>query len=242
MLVNTHWFARATLIKWLRRRITALCGARNPHVPRRTFQLLCALQLVLHPSRSLVQRFPGFRKTVFAAPLLCMLFAIGSEHVIAQIVAPVLPAQATTGMPSLKAIGGGLLRIFGFQIYNAYLWTPEGASFDQTKPHVLDIHYLRTFSAKQLAERSIDEMRGQGIGSEAVYPKWITEMQRVFADVKEGDRLIGVATPARTAKFFYNGAYRGEVADAAFTDAFFGIFLGEKSSQPGLRERLLGKR
>ena len=158
-----------------------------------------------------------------------------------QVAAPVLPAQATTGMPTLKAVGGGLLRIFGFQVYNAYLWTPEGASFDQTKPHVLDIHYLRTFSAKQLAERSIDEMRGQGTGSEAVYPKWIAEMQRVFADVKEGDRLIGVATPNRTAKFFYNGTYRGEVADAAFTDAFFGIWLSEKSSQPGMRNRLLGK-
>ena len=144
-------------------------------------------------------------------------------------------------MPTLKAVGGGLLRIFGFQVYNAYLWTPEGASFDRTQPHVLDIHYLRTFSAKQLAERSVDEMRGQGTGSEAVYPKWIAEMQRVFADVKEGDRLIGVATAARTAKFFYNGAYRGEIADPAFTDAFFGIWLSEKSSQPGMRDRLLGK-
>ena len=66
-------------------------------------------------------------------------------------------------------------------------------------------------------------------------------MQRVFADVKEGDRLIGVATAARTAKFFYNGAYRGEIADPAFTDAFFGIWLSEKSSQPGMRDRLLGK-
>ena len=186
--------------------------------------------------------FASFRTTLFAAPLLCVLLALGSGQSIGQVPAPVLPAQATAGMPTLKAIGGGLLRIFGFQVYNAYLWTPEGSSFDSNKPHVLDIHYLRTFSAKQLAESSIDEMRGQGKGSEAVYSKWSTEMQRVFADVKEGDRLIGVATPARTAKFFYNGIYRGEVADVAFTDAFFGIWLNEKSSQPGMRERLLGKR
>ena len=160
---------------------------------------------------------------------------------MAQVAAPALPAQTTAGMPALKAVGGGLLRIFGFQVYNAYLWTPDGLAFDRAKPYVLDIHYLRTFSAKQLAERSIDEMRGQGTGAEAVYPKWSTEMQRVFADVKEGDRLIGIATPARTAKFFYNGAYRGEVADEAFTDAFFGIWLSDKSSQPGMRDRLLGK-
>ena len=186
--------------------------------------------------------FAKFRKAFFAAPLLGVLLAISSVQSMAQVAAPTLPAQAITGMPTLKAVGGGLLRVFGFQVYNAYLWTPEGSTFDQAKPYVLDIHYLRASSARQLAERSIDEMRGQGTGSEAVYAKWITEMQRVFADVKEGDRLIGVATPARTAKFFHNGTYRGEVADAAFTDAFFGIWLGEKSSQPGLRERLLGKR
>ena len=38
---------------------------------------------------------------------------------------------------------------------------------------------------------------------------WVAEKQRVFADVKEGDRLTGVATAARSAKFFYNGAFRG---------------------------------
>ena len=188
--------------------------------------------------------FAKSRKSALAAPLLCLLLTLGSEPSMGQAAMPTpptLPTQATTGMPTLRAVGGGLLRIFGFQVYNAYLWAPDGASFDRTKPYVLDIHYLRTFSAKQLAERSIDEMRGQGTGSDAVYPKWTAEMQRVFADVKEGDRLIGVATPARTAKFFYNGAYRGEVADAAFTDAFFGIWLSEKSSQPGMRDRLLGK-
>ncbi len=157
------------------------------------------------------------------------------------VISPPLPEPATSGMPALKAIGGGLLRIFGFQIYNAYLWTPNGAAFDQKKPYVLDIHYLRTFSAKQLAERSIDEMRDQGVGHDGVYRKWIAEMQRVFADVKEGDRLTGVATAARTAKFFYNGTYRGEIADADFTDAFFGIWLSEKSSQPRMRNQLLGK-
>ena len=83
-------------------------------------------------------------------------------------------------------------------------------------------------------------MRGQGTGSEAVYPKWLAEMERVFADVKAGDRLTGVVTAAKTAKFFYNGTYRGEVMDSAFADAFFGIWLSEKSSQPRVRNLLLG--
>jgi Chalcone isomerase-like len=186
----------------------------------------------------------------FAHRRRCIVAALSLPFACAQaqnsndgsvVIAPPLPKAALAEAPPLKALGGGLLRIFGFQIYNAYLWTPNGAPFDRSKPHVLDLHYLRNFSAKQLAERSVDEMRGQGVGHDGVYGKWLAEMQRVFADVKEGDRLTGVVTMSRSAKFFHNGAYRGEIADPAFTDAFFGIWLSEKSSQPRMRDRLLGK-
>lgn len=173
---------------------------------------------------------------LLAAALLCAPAAAQST-----IKAPPLAPAAVAGLPELKLLGGGLLRVFGFQVYNVHLWTPSGAAFDASKPYVLDLQYLRNFSAKQLAERSIDEMRGQGTGSEAVYPKWLNEMQRVFADVKEGDRLTGVVTAAKSAKFFYNGSFRGEIADPAFADAFFGIWLSDKSSQPRVRNLLLGK-
>jgi hypothetical protein len=180
-----------------------------------------------------------------AATALCLALTLTAAHapLHAQTTgtAPALSASAKAGMPELKLLGGGLLRVFGFQVYNAYLWTPGGAAFDRSKPYALDLQYLRTFTGKKLAERSIDEMRGQGIGDDTVYPKWLAEMERVFADVKEGDRLTGVATPTRTAKFFFNGTYRGEVLDPAFTDAFFGIWLNEKSSQPRMRNQLLGK-
>jgi hypothetical protein len=156
------------------------------------------------------------------------------------VAAPAVVPAALVGLPELKARGGGLLRVFGFQVYNAYLWTPNGQPYERGKPFLLDIEYLRNFTAKVLAERSIDEMRDQGMGSEALYPKWLAEMQRVFADVKPGDKITGVATPARTAKFFHNGVLRGEVQDAAFTDAFFDIWLSEKTSQGSFRKRLLG--
>lgn len=177
------------------------------------------------------------------ASLICIALALASSPLHAQNAnaAPPLSVAATAGMPQLKALGGGLLRVFGFQVYNVYLWTPAGAALDRSKPYALDLQYLRTFSAKQLAERSIDEMRGQGIGNDTVYPKWLAEMERVLADVKDGDRLTGVVTATKTSKFFYNGAYRGEVIDPAFADAFFGIWLNEKSSQPRVRNLLLGK-
>jgi Chalcone isomerase-like len=174
--------------------------------------------------------------------IVALLFAsvVGAQTPTSEQKPLDLPSAAQADMPPLKTRGGGLLRKFGFQIYNAYLWTPGGVALDRSKPHVLDIQYLRNFTAKALAERSIDEMRDQGVGSDATYPKWLAEMQRVFADVKPGDRLTGVVTVGRTAKFFLNGVLRGEIADPAFTDAFFGIWLHEKTSEPKFRLLLLG--
>lgn len=172
---------------------------------------------------------------------LAALFSSFESHAQADPVkAPALPTASVEGMPSLKVRGGGLLRMYGFQIYNAYLWTPDGGAFDRNKPFALDIEYLRNFEGKALAERSIDEKRAQGIGNEAVYAKWLAEMIRVFPNVKPNDRLTGVATAQRTARFFHNGKFTGEVTDPEFTDAFFGIWLNEKTSQRRFRERLLG--
>jgi Chalcone isomerase-like len=180
-----------------------------------------------------------FASTIAVLVASCLMFT-SRDAIAQQVNAPTLHETSTAGMPALKLRGGGLLRMFGFQIYNSYLWTPDGGAFDWKKPYVLDIQYLRNFEGRKLAERSIDEMRGLGIGGDAVYAKWLAEMIRVFPDVKPQDRLTGVFTPNRTAKFFHNGKLTGEVNDPDFADAFFGIWLHEKTSQPKLRALMLG--
>ena len=67
-------------------------------------------------------------------------------------------------------------------------------------------------------------------------------MQQIFPDVKAGDRLTGVQRPGEATRFFVNGQAGGEVRDAEFTRLFFGIWLSPRTSQPQLREALLGHR
>ena len=47
--------------------------------------------------------------------------------------------------------------------------------------------------------------------------------------------------PGVGARFFVNGALRGEPKDADFARLFFGIWLSPRSSEPALREALLGR-
>jgi Chalcone isomerase-like len=58
--------------------------------------------------------------------------------------------------------------------------------------------------------------------------------------VKSGDKLTGVFLPKQGTRFFFNGRLTAEINDPAFGDAFFAIWLDEKTKQPGLRRALLG--
>jgi Chalcone isomerase-like len=155
----------------------------------------------------------------------------------AQEVKP-LPSTVSAENPALKLRGKTLLRVFGFRIYHGFLWTQEsGDALKET--HALDLEYLRNFEGEALATRSIDEMKSQGIGSEAQYEPWLKEMRRIFPNVKPNDRITGVHMPGKGAKFFHNGKPTGEVNDPEFAKAFFDIWLSPKTTQPGMRKELL---
>ena len=67
-------------------------------------------------------------------------------------------------------------------------------------------------------------------------------MEAAFPDVKDGDRLTGRYEPGSGAQFFFNGQPRQRIDDAQFARLFFGIWLSPQTSEPALREQLLGSR
>ena len=70
--------------------------------------------------------------------------------------------------------------------------------------------------------------------------RWLDAMMRLFPDVRAGDRITGVHRPGTGARFFVNGRLQGELPDADFARLFFGIWLSPRTSEPALREALLG--
>ncbi|MBX3635879.1 MAG: chalcone isomerase family protein [Rubrivivax sp.] len=158
--------------------------------------------------------------------------------------APV-PAELGAELPAARLQGSGRLRFFGLHVYDARLWTGErraGADDWAATPMALEIEYARRLVGAQIAERSLEEMRRQGAIAEADAERWLAEMKRLFPDVAAGDRITGVKVPGTAARFFVNGRFRGELRDADFTRRFFGIWLARETSQPALRDALLGAR
>lgn len=141
--------------------------------------------------------------------------------------------------------GQGTMRFLGFPVYDATLAAPAG--FDPqawaASPLELTLRYHRGLRGEAIAERSLDEMRRGGPIAEPTAAAWLAFMRAAFPDVGAGDRIVGRWWPdSGRAAFQVNGGAWRELADPAFGPRFFGIWLAPHSSQPALRERLLGQR
>jgi hypothetical protein len=164
---------------------------------------------------------------------------------LAGLVALPLPtvasSMAVADLDAMQTVGEARMRVLFWDVYDARLLAPQGA-YREDQPFALSLTYLRTLNGEKIAERSIEEIRGQGLADETALNRWLTFLTGVIPDVREADEIIGLATPDGSTRFFRDGMLIGEIDDARFTRAFFDIWLGEKTSEPGLRDQLLGLR
>lgn len=144
-------------------------------------------------------------------------------------------------LPQAQLLGQTRLTVWGFRIYDARLWAAPGFNADRyaSQPLALELAYLRDFDAVDIADRSLKEMRRSASISDAQARQWRLDMQRVFPDVKVGDRIMGVHRPGVGASFWVNGKVGGDILDAEFSKLFFGIWLSPQTSEPAMRTALV---
>lgn len=174
-----------------------------------------------------------------------LLAALAAAGLPPQALAQGLPPELRLEWPEAPAArrhGQARMRYFGLTVYDIALWAPgplaPGAVERQAL--ALEIAYLRRLSGERIAERSLAEMQRAGPIAEAQAVRWLAEMKRLFPDVDAGDRITGVQWPGVSARFHHNGRYLGELPDARFATLFFGIWLAPWTSEPALRQALLG--
>jgi len=164
----------------------------------------------------------------------CLFFSFSAQ---AQVVAP---AQAEPAQ--LRVLGTAKLTFWGFDVYNATLRAEPGfkpAELMQSN-FALELKYLRAFTGRDIAKRSIDEMRRIADFSEEQAQRWLNLMQAAFPDVKPGDSITGINRPGQGARIMFNGQVITDFPDTEFSRLFFGIWLSEKTSEPKMRRILLG--
>ncbi len=157
---------------------------------------------------------------------------------------PVTPAKADLQtarmtLPDAELVGQGRLKVLLWNVFDASLYAPAG-KFAEDKPFALSLSYLRDLSGASIVDKSIEEIKRQGMTDEATLQRWNDAMSAIFPDVDDQTTITGVADEQGHTQFFRNGEPIGRVEDPAFSRYFFNIWLGEETSQPDLRTQLLG--
>ena len=152
------------------------------------------------------------------------------------------PPEVVAQLPGVRLHGSGRLKFMMLSVYNARLWVGPGfeaAQFERA-PLALELIYERKLYGKLIAERSLEEMKRAGGVGDAQAARWLAALTALIPDVKDGDRLTGVQRPGEAVAFFVNGRAAGELRDADFTRRFFAIWLAPTTSEPRLRQQLIG--
>lgn len=142
-------------------------------------------------------------------------------------------------IPEAKAVGEARLKIMFWKIYDAKLVASKG-QWDADSPFALSLTYLRDFDGEDIASRSVDEMRDIGYEDEVELAKWYEQMRSVFPNVKEGENITGVLDEKKHTHFYYQGRLIGSIDDISFGQSFFDIWLHKNTSEPEMRQQLLG--
>lgn len=141
-------------------------------------------------------------------------------------------------VPNAKVVGSGRFSVLFWDVYDAALYAPDG-KWQQDQPYALALTYLRDLDGEDIAKRSIEEMRKQGLTDDATLSRWQQRMAALFPDVEENTVLTGIADEKGYTQFYQGEQFLGSVEDADFTRYFFGIWLSENTSEPKFRKRLL---
>lgn len=164
--------------------------------------------------------------------LLLMLFALPTW-------AAGKPAELDDYVQASAPYGSAKLKVFFMDVYTVQLWQ-DAASWSYDAPFALSIVYDMDFTRKQLVDESIKQVRRIHKPGDDVLADLRQNLNRLFPDVNEGDRITAIYVPKKEVVLFHNGQKTGSMSDARLLKPFMDIWMSEKTEYPAVRKRMLG--
>jgi hypothetical protein len=150
-----------------------------------------------------------------------------------------LPQAVQQQLSTTQLLGSGRLTFMFKDVYDISLY---GATqvFNPAEPFALKIAYLVPLKGEAIVERTVAEMNKQPFADKQKINQWQQALRQFLPDVKKGVALTGFKDQNGHTQFYQNDTWIGQVADPQFTERFFAIWLAEYTSEPKLRQQLLG--
>lgn len=127
-----------------------------------------------------------------------------------------------------------------FEVYHARLYAPAG-EITYNENLSLELIYKRNFSGHDILKQTLKEFSHQGHDKKIV-SLWRQKIKTLFPDVKTGDSILANYDSSGVIRFYLNKTkYLGEISDRELAMQFLNIWLGTKTSEPSMRNELLGE-
>lgn len=140
--------------------------------------------------------------------------------------------------------GAGLFRWkYLVKVYAAAHYVGEearGQPADADVPRRLEIAYFVGISGEDFG-KAADELLADALPPERLAPlrSRLEDLHRAYVDVKAGDRYALTYVPGRGTELTLNGSPLALIPGADFARAYFGIWIGSRPIDDGLRDALL---
>lgn len=146
-----------------------------------------------------------------------------------------VPAMVTQKYADLKKVGEAEYSVLFLDVYKISLYQT------QMNPQVdiLHIEYDMDLTAEKRINSGLSDMKKQAKFEKSQLDHWESQMRDIFPEVKEGDAITLEVVKPNLTRFYHNNNLRGQINDGAFTQAFSGIWLGERSPHKSMRKKLL---
>ncbi|MEM9103426.1 MAG: chalcone isomerase family protein [Pseudomonadota bacterium] len=140
---------------------------------------------------------------------------------------------------SMQLVGKSKLKFWGFSIYTAELFSPNG-KFDAIQPGLkLQLTYHRDIKKNALIKRTLKEWERLPNYDKQKVQMWADKLDAIWPDIKKNDTLAAYLNKDGITEFFYQSRPIGAIADKEFGVAFLSIWLAKTTSEPQMREEII---
>lgn len=126
-----------------------------------------------------------------------------------------------------------------FHVYDAEFWT-NGEGWDQRSAYGLHLEYGVDLTVEELLDSTREQLQRQPGVSKELRGNIVGQLRDIYPRVEEGDTITALYEPESGITFCHNGRKTGTITNPEMVRPFFAIWLGKHTSEPEMREELLG--
>ena len=131
--------------------------------------------------------------------------------------------------------GEATYRFIGLSLYQARLYTKDGAPLDWNEDFGIELNYLRGLTKRDLVEGTLQELERAG------NPLPVREqLAQCFDDVRKGDQYLAVSRGQDQIGFWRNGVRVCTLSHPQIKQRFMAIFVGENTRSKSFTRKLKG--